>query len=313
MRRTLPHGTRTEPGPDLVDRALQRSLATARPAPGPAGRGLPARRPVARPPSGKRVPWSPVVGAGRTSCWPETPSRRTPGATSSAWSSSPATRRRSAARSVGSARVRERVTVVKSPKRTLSWTVRAVTPADRRRDATPSASPTRRWSRAAWSWRSTGNVSSCPIDFTSWSATTARSSRFHASVVEVVAGGAPERQHQGLLGKRGELAHGGDAELGELALGGRPHAPEPADAERVQQVELGARLHHEEAVGLAEVAGQLGQHLGGGHAHRRVEPGVGLHPRRGPRPRSRVRCRGAGARPPRRGTPRRARSARPAA
>ena len=105
MRRTVPHRTRTEPGPDLVDRALQRSLATVarrRVAP-PSGR-LPARR---RSPS--RLGEEGPLVAGRSAPVPhqllardaeqaDARARRR-----ASWSSSPATRRRSAARSVGSA------------------------------------------------------------------------------------------------------------------------------------------------------------------------------------------------------------------
>ena len=148
-------GTGTETGPHLVDRPLQRRLPAGlragfrpgRPSPGfSASEGSVnsvlvlrcARRPAPCPngppapcPNGHRLRARAAFGLqagaglvahellGRDAEQPDAG-----GDVELAQSSSRATRRRSAARSVGSGSVRDRVTVVKSPKRTFSCTVR---------------------------------------------------------------------------------------------------------------------------------------------------------------------------------------------
>ena len=51
-----------------------------------------------------------------------------------------------------------------------------------------------------------------------------------------------------------------------------PDPGDHADLHRAQQVLLGARRDHDQAVGLVEVAGDLGDQLGGGDADRAAQP-----------------------------------------
>ena len=48
----------------------------------------------------------------------------------------------------------------------------------------------------------------------------------------------------------------------------RPDAPEPLDGERVEKRQLAVGRHHEQAVGLGDAAGHLGEELGSRHADR---------------------------------------------
>ena len=179
-----PDGTGTEAGPHGVDRPLQRGLPIR--AGGGAGLevgeqrspGVVGRRRAERRRSSTAVAPTPA----RTELLHRHAEQADAPADVEASSSSRATWPMSAARSVGSASVRERVMVRKSAKRTLSCTVRPVTsrgPQPRRHAV--GQPHDLRCSSTARSWRSTGNVSSCPIDFTSWSGSTGRSSRFQAS------------------------------------------------------------------------------------------------------------------------------------
>ena len=133
-------------------------------------------------------------------------------------------------------------------------------------------------------------------------------------LVEVVPAARPSVGTSGLLGERGELPHRGDPEGGELALGGRTHAPEPSAPRaggggraRCRARRRGGRRASQRS--LANLASSFVVAT----PDRRGEPGLGLHLAADRRPRSRARCRAAAAPPRRRGTPRRARSARPGA
>ena len=59
-----------------------------------------------------------------------------------------------------------------------------------------------------------------------------------------------------------------DPALAQLVGGDRADAPQPLDRQRVQEGELAAGRHHEQAVGLGHAAGHLGQELGPRHADR---------------------------------------------
>ena len=249
------------------------------PRPAPCPNGRPAPCPKRSVPNGLAgsVPGR-RPGSRRTSCWAEMPSRRTPGPTSSDRSRSRATRPTSAARSVGAASVRERVTVVKSPKRTLSWTVRAAAsrgPQARRHPV----------GQADELVLERGVV--VEVDREGLLV----ADRLHLLVgddrplvavpgqrVEVVTRGVAEGAHERVLGDARRGRRRSRRRARRAAFGRRADTPEAAYRQRVQHVELGTGLDHEETVGLGEVAGQLGEQLGGGDAHRDGEPGLGLHP-----------------------------------
>ena len=238
--------------------------SAGRPAPCPNGR--PAPCPDGGPGPGARAVAPRCRAGGRRGRPPATGAGRGPPAPTSA------------ARSVGAASVRERVMVLKSPKRTLSWTVRAAAcggPEARRHPVGQADELVLERGVVV----EVGREGLLVAD------------RLHLLVgddrpvvavpgegVEVVTRGVAERAHERVLGDGGEVADGLDAERGEAAFGRRAHTPEAAHRQRVQHAELGARLHLEETVGLGEIAGQLGEQLGGGDAHRDGEPGLGLHP-----------------------------------
>ena len=95
--------------------------------------------------------------------------------------------------------------------------------------------------------------------------------------MQVTAVGVAEAGDQRLLGQRRELADGEHTESFETPARRRAHSPQPLDAERVQELELGPGRDHEHPVGLGEVAGELGDELGRAHSHRRRETGLGAH------------------------------------
>ena len=81
--------------------------------------------------------------------------------------------------------------------------------------------------------------------------------------VEVAAGGAAEQRLEGRPADGRQVADRGDAVAVQLARGHLADAPEHLDGQRVQEVELAADGHDEQAVGLGDAAGDLGEELGG--------------------------------------------------
>ena len=69
-----------------------------------------------------------------------------------------------------------------------------------------------------------------------------------------------------------ELADGADAQPLEDLAALLADAPEPLDRQRIEELLHLVRLHDDQGVGLLQVAGDLGQELVGGHAHRRHQP-----------------------------------------
>ena len=63
-----------------------------------------------------------------------------------------------------------------------------------------------------------------------------------------------------------DLGDRGDPVAAKLLARDRPDAPEPLDRERVEEIELAVRRHHEQAVGLADRARDLREELRARHA-----------------------------------------------
>ena len=163
-----------------------------------------------------------------------TPSRRTLRPRTSGRASSRATRQIGSARSVGSARVRCRVIVRKLESRILTWIVPAFSPAERSREATPSAIASSVRSIASGSDVSTSKVCSWPIDL-------AGSRVAHRIGVDPA---GPRRQRrpvlaeppdEQVLGERGQVADRRDPELAEGRRRLLPDAPQPRDRQRRQE------------------------------------------------------------------------------
>ena len=95
--------------------------------------------------------------------------------------------------------------------------------------------------------------------------------------VELSTRNAAEQRDERRLGERRDLANGPDPEPVELPRRHPAHAPEPLDRERVQERELAARRHDEEAVGLGDPARHLGKELRPGDADRDREPDALAH------------------------------------
>ena len=64
----------------------------------------------------------------------------------------------------------------------------------------------------------------------------------------------------------------------QLGRGDRADPPEPLDRQRVQELLLAVRRHPQQAVGLADGAGHLGEVLGAGDADRDRQPDLVAHP-----------------------------------
>ena len=96
-----------------------------------------------------------------------------------------------------------------------------------------------------------------------------------------------------------------------FSRGRGPDAPESLDAQRMEEVELARRRHHQEPVGLRHSARHLGQELGPRHADRDGQPDTLEDVRAATAPRSRWACPRLAAGHRRRGTLRRSRGPRP--
>lgn len=87
-----------------------------------------------------------------------------------------------------------------------------------------------------------------------------------------------EQPHQNLDIERRDLGHRCDALCVQLAGGDGPNTPQTLDRQRMQELELAARLYRQEAIGLADAACNLGQELGVGDANRDCQPHFVAHP-----------------------------------
>ena len=90
--------------------------------------------------------------------------------------------------------------------------------------------------------------------------------------VQAVALGGPEQPDQLVLPGRLQVGDGVDAHPPEPLGGGRADAGDDRDVHRPQQVDLGAGRYDDQAVGLVEVAGHLGDELRGADPDRRRQP-----------------------------------------
>ena len=97
-------------------------------------------------------------------------------------------------------------------------------------------------------------------------------------LVESVALGVAEHPDQLVLADRLQVGDGVDADPAEPLGGGRADAGDDRDVHRAQQVHLGAGRDDDQAVGLVEVAGHLGDELRGADA--RPTPSARRSPRR---------------------------------
>ena len=85
---------------------------------------------------------------------------------------------------------------------------------------------------------------------------------------QLLAGGGAEQFFERLSRRRGELADGRHAKIGESSLGGRTDAPHQLDRKVVQELKLGRRIDDAHAVGLCHLRGNLGEMFGAGDADR---------------------------------------------
>ena len=90
-------------------------------------------------------------------------------------------------------------------------------------------------------------------------------------VPEVLAAAA-EAGLEHVQGPLAKLADGADAQPLEDLAALLADAPEPLDRQRIEELLHLVRLHDDQGVGLLQVAGDLGQELVGGHAHRGHQP-----------------------------------------
>ena len=94
----------------------------------------------------------------------------------------------------------------------------------------------------------------------------------------VIAQGSGQRRH----GQRRQLTDGSDAETVQSFGRLGPDPPKPPDLERGQEGGLVAGLHHDQTIGLAQVAAHLGDQLVGRDPDRNGQPGgrydLGLQP-----------------------------------
>jgi hypothetical protein len=79
--------------------------------------------------------------------------------------------------------------------------------------------------------------------------------------VEVAARRTPEHRDEHALGELGDLTHRPDPALVQLLRRDGADAPEPLDRQRMQEGQLAAARHHEQAIGLGHAAGHLGEEL----------------------------------------------------
>ena len=169
---------------------------------------------------------------------------------------------------VACASVCDRVAREKSSKRSRSTTVRHTRRAPRSRRARRSTSPTTTASRA--SGRSAPAAERALRAHRAPAA--ADLDRPRVAVVgegvELAARRPPDHRHQRGLGEPRDLADARDPALAQLVGGDRAHAPQPLDRQQVQEGELAAGRHHEQAVGLGHAAGHLGEELRPRHADR---------------------------------------------
>ena len=162
---------------------------------------------------------------------------------------------------VGRARVCERVARVKSSKRSRSTTVRPTRPAVRIRRVTRSTSrdehgvdfvgraPRRGRSPAATRSSAGGGRPAPAADR-------------GCGPARAGAGPMPDRaSRRATLGQFGHLADGEDPTVVQLSRRHLADAPEPFDRQRMQEAKLGVGRHDEQAVGLGDPAGHLGQEL----------------------------------------------------
>ena len=150
--------------------------------------------------------------------------------------------------------------------------MRATSPARRSRladqvgeaDAPRDASTSRSMTSAA-------NVSSWPIDFVAARVRPAGrrgSTPACADARRAASPSVPTRVSTGTRRDRRRSC----TPSGRAGGGRRTDAPEPSHRERVQELELGRRVDHQQPVGLAEVARELGELLRGGDTDRGDEP-----------------------------------------
>ena len=92
---------------------------------------------------------------------------------------------------------------------------------------------------------------------------------------------ASEQRLQRAVGRRGQLADGADASLGEALTRDRPDAPDQPDRKRVEERALVGWMHDDEAVGLGNLRRDLGEVLGTRGADRDGQPDLGAHAVRG--------------------------------
>ena len=200
-------------------------------------------------------------------------------------SSSPRARRAMASgESIGDRRVVERVWVEKSWRRIFRVTVRANSPAARSRAATWRASRAQITVSVSRSTRSVSKVSSTEMDFVSRSGSTGRSSRAYARSARPWACALPRIW---LSSRVDTCCRSATVRTPIRCSFSSVTGPTPGmtlTASGSIKRHLGARGHHHQPVGLAELGGQLGDELGaadadrggqtpGGRGHRRLEVG----------------------------------------
>ena len=174
-------------------------------------------------------------------------------------------RRRPSAR----ARVVERERVVKSCSRTLRVIVRPERPLLRRRSATFSGLPAHQTLHQA-AVGEVGVVGALDADGLGLPLRHDRPVVLGPrEQVQPVPVGLAEQPDQLVLADALEVGDGRDARAAQPLGGGRPDAGDDRDVHRAQQVVLGAGAHDDQAVGLVEVAGDLGDELRGAQPDRR--------------------------------------------
>ncbi len=85
---------------------------------------------------------------------------------------------------------------------------------------------------------------------------------------QVPAGSGAEERAKSTLSECRDVAHRLDAGVVELGLGDGSDAPQPADRQRMQEGQLGARCDDQQSVGFADRTRDLGQELAACAAHR---------------------------------------------
>ncbi len=90
--------------------------------------------------------------------------------------------------------------------------------------------------------------------------------------VQMPAGVRAEQRDERGLPDPGDVPDRGDPPLAQLAGRHRADAPQPLDRQRMEERQLLAGWHDQQAVRLADTAGHLGQEFRPGHAHRDGQP-----------------------------------------